>query len=140
MRYILICVFLFMTSGLHAQVEKYYGKFFTDGSRKKNEFALTYDDGPGAATGDLLKLLDKYQVKATFFLLGISVEKYPDIAAQTARAGHLIGSHTWAHKLYIKVARSPGYEKVLETELEKAAEIISRTAGKRPVFLRMPNG
>jgi len=144
MKYKFLPVFFLLSSVLcspaFAGAEQYYGKFYSDGSPKKAEFALTYDDGPGYITEDLLKLLDKYHTKATFFMMGLSVKKYPDRAAKVAQAGHLIGNHTWSHELYVKVARQPDHVKILEKELDKAADAITRAAGKKPVFLRMPNG
>jgi peptidoglycan/xylan/chitin deacetylase (PgdA/CDA1 family) len=68
------------------------------------------------------------------------VRKYPWIAAKTAAAGHLIGNHTDKHEFYPKVGKSPDREKILEKELDGAAAAIEKAAGKRTVFLRMPNG
>jgi peptidoglycan/xylan/chitin deacetylase (PgdA/CDA1 family) len=60
---------------------------------------LTYDDGPGEVLQPaLLTLLESYQVRATFFLLGRNVKKYPERARQIAAAGHALGSHTQHHR------------------------------------------
>ena len=139
-----VCLFLSTTYYLlptisHAAAP-YAGNFYAEGSPKKAEFALTYDDGPGYITEELLKLLEKYGVKATFFMQGPSLRQYPERAAKVAAAGHLIGNHTDRHLFYPKVGKSPGREKVLEKELDSAAALIEKSAGKRPALLRMPNG
>lgn len=58
---------------------------------------LTFDDGPSSCTSALLDLLKEYDVSATFFCLGKSVEKYPDALPQIIRAGHTIGHHGYDH-------------------------------------------
>jgi peptidoglycan/xylan/chitin deacetylase (PgdA/CDA1 family) len=125
---------------VNAAANPYAGNFFAEGGHKKAEFSLTYDDGPGYITGDLLKLLDRYNAKATFFLTGDSVRRHPGMAAAECAAGHLVGSHTGKHEFYPKVGKRPDREKILEKELDAAASAISDAAGVKPVFLRMPNG
>ena len=59
---------------------------------------LTFDDGPHPRhTPDLLKLLARFDARATFFMVGKSVVAYPEIAAQVAQAGHGIGNHSYSH-------------------------------------------
>ncbi|MGD2181824.1 polysaccharide deacetylase family protein [Lusitaniella coriacea] len=68
------------------------------GSRDRPRIALTFDDGPHPTyTPQLLKILDFYQISASFFLLGTCVEKYPDLAKDVARRGHWIGLHGYYH-------------------------------------------
>lgn len=116
------------------------GKFFASGDVKKAEFALTFDDGPGYITEDLLKLLEKRGVKASFFMLGSSARAYPDRARKVAAAGHLVCNHTDTHLLWKNVEKKADREAVLRKELEKAAASIEKAAGVRPTVLRMPNG
>jgi peptidoglycan/xylan/chitin deacetylase (PgdA/CDA1 family) len=60
--------------------------------------ALTFDDGPNPqCTPSLLDVLKKYQIQATFFMLGETAQKYPDLVRQVAQAGHAIGNHSWNH-------------------------------------------
>src|SRR5690349_9797995 len=62
------------------------------------QLALTYDDGPNDPhTLNLLDVLAKYDVKATFFLIGKHVGAKPEIARRIAAAGHTIGNHTYTH-------------------------------------------
>lgn len=59
---------------------------------------LTFDDGPvPEVTPFVLDLLDKYNVKATFFCVGDNVQKYPEIYAEVLRRGHKTGNHTFNH-------------------------------------------
>jgi len=59
---------------------------------------LTFDDGPiPEVTPKVLEILDRYQVKATFFMVGENVYKHPEVYQQVVDAGHAIGNHTYNH-------------------------------------------
>jgi peptidoglycan-N-acetylglucosamine deacetylase len=59
---------------------------------------LTFDDGPTPEVTEwVLKTLDEYKAKATFFCLGRNVEKYPEIHQQVIQSGHAVGNHTYSH-------------------------------------------
>ena len=116
------------------------GKFFASGDVKKAEFALTFDDGPGYITEDLLKLLEKRGVRASFFMLGTSARAYPDRAKKVAAAGHLVCNHTDTHLLWKNVEKKPDHAAIFQKELERAAASIEKATGVRPTVLRMPNG
>ncbi len=59
---------------------------------------LTFDDGPiPEVTPKVLAILDRYHIKATFFMVGENINKHPDIFAQVVQAGHAIGNHTYNH-------------------------------------------
>jgi len=60
--------------------------------------ALTFDDGPDPVnTPKMLDLLDRHQVKATFFMMGRSVERWPDTAREVLARGHEVGNHSYSH-------------------------------------------
>lgn len=85
-----------------APTGQWYGSTFTGGIRGSKQIALTYDDGPNDPhTLNLLEVLAKHNVRATFFMIGKYVQQRPDIARAVAQAGHLIGNHTFAHPLLI---------------------------------------
>ncbi|HWZ52139.1 MAG TPA: polysaccharide deacetylase family protein [Granulicella sp.] len=66
--------------------------------RDPREIALTYDDGPNtAATPQLLEVLARHNVRATFFLIGDFVRQQPALTREIAAAGHVIGNHTMTH-------------------------------------------
>ena len=59
---------------------------------------LTFDDGPiPEVTPKVLEILDKYGVKATFFMVGENIDKHPDVFEQVVKGGHAIGNHTYNH-------------------------------------------
>jgi peptidoglycan/xylan/chitin deacetylase (PgdA/CDA1 family) len=93
-----------MLSGFHAMApqSQLYGRTFV-GNRGQNtaghrEIALTFDDGPNDPyTFQLLELLAKRDVRATFFMIGNYVDRRPEIAGAVANAGHAVGNHTYTH-------------------------------------------
>src|SRR5271167_1942643 len=72
-----------------------YGKLFTDGLTSPRWIALTFDDGPSTSTPEVLDLLKKYDVKATFFMMGSRVTQYPEFARRVLQEGHMIGNHSY---------------------------------------------
>ena len=98
--------------------------------------ALTIDDGPDPAyTPQVLQLLHKYQVTATFSMIGIHVAAYPDLARMVTEAGHQIANHTWTHA---DLARSPAH--LVHSELARASQAIHAATGVQPVLFRAPYG
>ena len=67
------------------------------GSRREREVALTFDDGPSPYTRAILRILDRAGVRATFFPVGYSLDRWPRSLAAEARAGHAVGNHTLHH-------------------------------------------
>lgn len=75
---------------------------------------LTFDDGPiPEATPEILDILDRYGVKATFFMVGDNVRKYPDLLEAVKKAGHSVGNHTMHHLQGLHTG-SEGYLKDVE--------------------------
>lgn len=82
---------------------------------------LTFDDGPiPEVTPKVLKILDEYNVKATFFMVGENIDKHPDIFAQVVKAGHTIGNHTYNHMKGWRVSTAEYLDNV--HKWEKAVE------------------
>jgi peptidoglycan/xylan/chitin deacetylase (PgdA/CDA1 family) len=78
----------------------WYGRTFRGQPRAARQLALTYDDGPNDPyTLHLLEVLSRHQVRATFFVIGQYVQRRPDIVREMAKAGHVIGNHTFTHPL-----------------------------------------
>lgn len=103
---------------------------------KDKYIALTFDDGPhGTNTPQLLNLLQKNGVKATFFVVGTRAETYPDIITRMNNAGHAIGNHSWNHK---SLAKSTS-ESALNS-LRKTNELIGGLTGKPCLIVRPPFG
>jgi len=98
--------------------------------------ALTFDDGPHPViTPRLLDVLDRYQVKATFFLVGKQVELYPELAAEIAKRGHEIGGHSYSHS---NLGQLP--KVYVERELVKSRLAIRRATGQTVTLFRPPGG
>lgn len=98
--------------------------------------ALTFDDGPHAScTEKLLEGLRERNVKATFFLIGKSIEGKEKIVKQMAQDGHLIGSHTFNHVQLTKIPVEDACNEILMTN-----EAIFQVTGKTVEYIRPPYG
>lgn len=96
--------------------------------------ALTFDDGPSPVwTPAVLAALDKAQVKATFFMLGEHVEKYPQAARLVAESGHEIGNHSLRHNNFIYYNK---YQ--VEKDIKDTERIIKKVTGKTTRLFRPP--
>lgn len=101
-----------------------------------SKLALTFDDGPNPAiTPRLLDLLDRYNAKATFFLIGRYVRESPELTRETAARGHLIGNHTETHPNLFKLS-----QKNIRVELRLCHDAIASALGKPPQWFRPPYG
>lgn len=104
---------------------------------KKKVVALTFDDGPHPVfTPAILKILDKYKIKATFFMVGKQMEKYPNIVKQAIDSGNEIGNHTYTHPHDIEADT----DAQMIRELDKCEQIIENMTGKRAHLFRPPRG
>lgn len=98
--------------------------------------ALTFDDGPNPrVTPQLLALLEKYNVRATFFVLGKYVRSNPGLLADIAARGHVIGNHTYSHPNLIFLGR-----KDIVEELSRCEDTIVQATGQRSRCVRPPFG
>ncbi len=127
------------------------GDFFTSGPKAGKEIALTFDDGPGPHTDDFLALLNRFHVKATFFMSGDQVKIRRGVAKKVFDAGHEIGNHTWEHINYLKrnksLIKEVGPAKAprksidaLVADMEKTSKLIADVTGRAPRLCRMPHG
>jgi peptidoglycan/xylan/chitin deacetylase (PgdA/CDA1 family) len=113
-----------------------YGRTFIGLDPPSRLLALTYDDGPNDPwTLRLLEVLDRHQVKATFFLIGKFVEQRPDIARSLVEAGHTIGSHTWDHPNLIFCSSAE-----VRRQLEQTQHAIFDATGVKAKLFRPPFG
>jgi len=98
--------------------------------------ALTFDDGPDPThTIEILRLLDEYQARATFFVLGNRVDFYPGIVKEISDRGHEIGNHTWNHKDLTTLDSAE-----IKDELGSTSEAIKQITGESPKLFRPPYG
>jgi peptidoglycan/xylan/chitin deacetylase (PgdA/CDA1 family) len=98
--------------------------------------AITYDDGPHPQnTPRLLDILRARNVKATFYVIGRSVDLYPQIVRRTVAEGHEIGNHSYTHRLMSKLGDSE-----VRSEMSRTADSVMRAGGVRMKTMRPPYG
>jgi peptidoglycan/xylan/chitin deacetylase (PgdA/CDA1 family) len=101
-----------------------------------NYIAMTYDDGPHPSnTPRLLDILAARNIKATFYVIGSSVNQNPGVLRRTVAEGHEIGNHSHTHPLLSKLGDSQ-----LRSEMQRCEDAIGRAAGVRPRTMRPPYG
>jgi peptidoglycan-N-acetylglucosamine deacetylase len=116
---------------------RYQGKAFTGAKEGFTEkvVALTFDDGPWpVSTLAILDILQKENIKATFFCLGRSIHNHPELLQSVAQAGHVLGNHSWNHP-YSRM--SP---KVAQAEIDNTTNLMIQTVGIKPELFRPPGG
>lgn len=106
------------------------------GASGKKGVAITFDDGPDPLTTPLLlKLLEKYQIKATFFITGEKAAGHPELVKELVRRGHLVGNHSYNHSYRILFKSSLTIVEDIE-----AAQKVFNDFGIRPLAYRPPAG
>ena len=108
--------------------------FYLDDGPKA--IALTIDDGPNPVyTPQVLQLLAKYQLTATFSMIGTEVGAYPGVVRDVAAAGHVIANHTWTHidLSHLKAA-------AVADQMNRTTDAIHTVTGKAPTLFRAPYG
>ena len=112
----------------------WFGPLVSHGPRDAPMVAITFDDGPNAPyTLEMLEILDRYGVKATFFSVGKAVAARPDVSAALLADGQLLGNHAYNHN-------GLGYLDPRYPELARAATELKNAAGICPAFFRPPHG
>jgi len=106
-----------------------------DNTKEKKPIALTFDDGPGEYTGRLLDLLTRYGAKATFLVVGESIDGREALLRRMAGEGHEIGNHTLTHRPLTYMT-----EEEVISEITSTAEKIKNAVGFSPAFVRAPYG
>ena len=96
---------------------------------------LTFDDGPGAYTQQLLDVLAKYNIKVTFFVTNVN-SGYQNMIAKEAAAGHTVAIHSASHN-YQQIYSSVG---AYFDDLNEMSDIIYSQTGSRPTLVRFPGG
>ncbi|SEN35144.1 polysaccharide deacetylase family protein [Lihuaxuella thermophila] len=109
---------------------------FFKGPKTIKKVALTFDDGPDRYyTIQILNILKREQVPATFFVIGNMAQKYPDVLKRIDQEGHVVGNHSWNHPQLTKISAEGVNDQIFRTN-----EIIHRTLGKTPMLIRPPYG
>lgn len=103
--------------------------------RDKYSWGITYDDGPGYHTLDLLNYLEQNDLQSTFFVVGSRCIEFPEILQKEYLDGHQIAVHTWSHR-YLTTQSN---EEII-AELGWTKQIIQDVTGIAPLFVRPPYG
>ena len=104
--------------------------------REDKVISVTFDASWGGdKTMAILDLLDQYNAKATFFLVGIWVDKYPELVQEIAKRGHEIGNHSDSHAHFTQISDAQ-----IRQELKDCSDKIEALTGTRPTLFRPPYG
>lgn len=108
------------------------------GCRNPKHVALTFDDGISDYTDELLDILEQHHVKATFFILGQSLQSnafYKRTLIRMVREGHIVASHSFNHPDLTSLSRDQ-----IKDQMDRTDETIQSIIGIRPRFMRPPYG
>ncbi|CAM5209719.1 Peptidoglycan/xylan/chitin deacetylase (PgdA/CDA1 family) OS=Ureibacillus acetophenoni OX=614649 GN=SAMN05877842_115104 PE=4 SV=1 [Ureibacillus acetophenoni] len=134
-------------SSIYKQLAAEFQKGIKDGSivttppptkdtSSSKKVALTFDDGPHPTiTMEILDLLDKYNAKATFFVVGNRIDRYSDVLIETFERGHEIGNHTWNHTNLTTISTNQ-----VKEQLSSTNNAIKKAIGQYPTVFRPPYG
>lgn len=114
----------------------YPESFIISGSTEQKSIALTFDDGPDqVGTKEIINILDDYNIPATFFLVGNSIDSHPDIMNMIRDGGHIAANHSWSHKRPTDITISD-----MITEVDKANHALDSYIKEDKKLFRPPYG
>ncbi len=132
-----IIVWLLLTTiGVFRIRTNYFIKAINYGRVSEKLIAITFDDGPHKHTEELLKVLEKYNAKATFFIIGRNARQYPDIVKQIFEKGHQLGNHTFNHSSSFPWKKTDA----IKLEINEVAKTLNDITGISPTIFRPPFG
>lgn len=102
----------------------------------EKKIALSFDDGPGIYTLEVLELLKKYNAKSTFFCIGKNIEVYPEILQKVIDEGHFVGNHSYSHSKFFDFYNA----KRITEELQNTDKLLEKFTSKKINFFRPPYG
>ena len=112
-----------------------YTPFVKEGGTRGRDIALTFDDGPGPYTPEVLSVLERFQVHATFFAIGKMLRYFSASAVREIKDGDVIGDHTETHPAMATLSAHDQHEELFEQIAR-----IELLGGPRPVLFRPPYG
>ena len=129
--YIVLCV----VACFFPQIN-FLGQVVSQGRSGKDYVAVTFDDGPSEPiTRQILDLLDKYHVQATFFVTGVAALRHPEIISDIVARGHSIGNHSYSHNPFVM---TKPYQTLYREVCE--AQNVLRQMGIQALAFRPPVG
>ncbi|HEY5132421.1 MAG TPA: polysaccharide deacetylase family protein [Candidatus Krumholzibacteriaceae bacterium] len=122
--------------GVFERRSSVFGRIFWRGPIGLRAVSLTFDDGPNEPyTSRVLDILKRFDVRATFFLIGENVETFPAAARRAAAEGHELGNHGWDHEAL--PLKTPAR---IRDQIARTSDAIGNIAGTRPVLFRASHG
>jgi peptidoglycan/xylan/chitin deacetylase (PgdA/CDA1 family) len=134
-----IIVVLLMAYGLF-RVSKlrdfqFFGDLVSHVETNEKVVALTFDDAPTGYTDEVLDILEEKDIKATFYVIGESAEKYPDQLSAIIEGGHEVGNHSYSHEHFLLKSRS-----FISNEIEMTNQILREAGYTGDITFRPPYG
>jgi len=115
---------------------QFFGEIIPRVNTRQKVVALTFDDGPTPGmTEEALSILNEAGVKATFFVIGVNLERNPEEGRKIVAAGHELGNHTYSHKRM--VLKTPSF---IESEIERTDQLIRQAGYQSTIHFRPPYG
>lgn len=108
-----------------------FGKVIYKVDTEEDVVFLTFDDGPGTETEEILGVLNQKDVRATFFVVGDRIWERPEMLKRIKQEGHSIGVHSMTHPLMLLNNKQ---------EIEECKELIEKISGYSPKYFRPPYG
>lgn len=139
--FVLATVLLFLrgAEAIEVQGERVFGlnalRLVRENIRAGKRIALTFDDAPNGYTREILAVLERFKIRATFFLVGSQVLRHPGLVRLIVAAGHEIGNHSFSHALTKECL-----EKEIREDIERAERAILEVTGQLPLYFRPPGG
>ena len=136
--YLLIAAhFPIFAIGIKNMRMQFFGKVYFHISKRSNKIAITFDDGPDPnLTHDIINVLKKHNIKATFFIIANQAEQHADIVKKCFDEGHTIACHDLKHSVFSNFRTTAP----LLRDISKAQHVIERIIGRKPLLYRPPVG
>jgi peptidoglycan/xylan/chitin deacetylase (PgdA/CDA1 family) len=132
---VLAFIIAFSAYGYFVPASPVFGKVYYKGKLPEKAVAITFDDGPNEPyTSQILDILEKEDITATFFVIGKNVELYPDITRRILARGNVLGNHSYSHNANHAVTENGS------RDLLYAEKIITDITGVQPHLYRPPHG
>lgn len=137
----LVLLALLLTSYSLFQISKsrtfqFFGELISRVDTEEKVVAITFDDAPSAdTTEEVLNFLAEKNVKATFYVIGESLERYPDEGKKIVEQGHELGNHSYSHQRFLLKSQD-----FIQNEIEKTNQLIRNAGYKGEITFRPPNG
>lgn len=134
----LLLIILLLLTGLYyltsSKTFQFFGELLPRINTQQKVVALTFDDGPSPKSDTVIAILEKLNVKATFFLTGNSMHHYFPETERIVNSGHEIGNHTYSHKRLIFKSY-----KTITSEIEKTDSLIRKAGYTKEIHFRPPH-